>query len=163
MGRDVVALGEELGDQAVLLFAAPLELDDLATRALHLLDRAQNLVLDELKDLIRADGQPGRQLATGQMMKHVHHLEHDASLGTALAFLGCHEQKVTRRHPHRHVLGYAETKIALEVLDGLFAQVFETRDVIRVGRVDFVDAQEAIDLLAIGEVQTVPIDDRSTA
>ena len=85
--RDVVAFGQQLGDEAVRLLATPLELHDGAARALHFLDGAQDFVLDRAKNLVSTHRQASDDLAARQVLQHVHHLEHHAGVGAPLAIL----------------------------------------------------------------------------
>ena len=54
-------------------------------------------------------------------------------------------------------------EVALEVLDRRLAQLAQPAHVVLVAGIELVDAQEAVDLVAVGEVEPVPVDDRAAA
>ncbi len=161
--RDVVAFGEQLGDEAVRLLATPLELHDVAARTLHFLDGAQDLVFDRAEDLITAHREAVDQLAARQVLQHMHDLEHHTRVGAPLSILGGHQEEVTRRNPFRDFLSDVESQMPLEVFHRLFAQRFKPSHVRTALRVELMHAQEAINLVAVRKIQTVPVDDRAAA
>jgi len=163
VGGDRLLLGQELGDQAVGVLTAPLELDDGAADGLDLLDGPQRLLLDEVEDLVVGDGELGQELAAGEVVHDVHDLQDDAGVGAAPPLLRGDEQEIARRHAVCDLVGDLQAEVALEVLDGRLAQLAEPAHVVLVLRLELVDPEEAVDLLAIREVEAVPVDDRSAA
>ena len=77
-----------------------------------------------------------------------------------LPFCEAIEQEVARRDAVGDLVRDVEAQVPLEVLDRLGAQLLQPAHVVLVARVELVDPQEAVDLLAVGEVQAVPVDDR---
>ena len=163
VGRDRLLLGQQLRDQAVGVLAAPLELDHRAADRLDLLDGAQHLLLDQVEDLVVGDGQLGQQLAPRQVMHDVHDLEHDARVGAPPPLLRSDQQQVARRHAVRDLVRDLKAEVPFEVLDRRLAQLAQPTHVVLVGGIHLVDAQEPVDLLAVGEIQPVPVDDRAPA
>ena len=72
VGGDRRLLGEQLGDDAVALLAAPGELDDRVAGGADLLDHLDHLGLDEAEHLVVGDRQLEEQLAAGEVVHDVH-------------------------------------------------------------------------------------------
>ena len=145
------------------MLAAPLELDHRAADRLDLLDGAQDLLLDQVEDLVVGDGQLGQQLAARQVMHDVHDLQDDAGVRAPPPLLRGDQQQVARRHAVRDLVGDLEAEVTLQVLDGRLAQLAQPAHVVLVVGIQLVDPQEAVDLVAVGEVQPMPVDDRAAA
>ena len=73
------------------------------------------------------------------------------------------EQQIPRRHAAGDLVGDLEAEVAFQVLDSRGAQLAQAAHVVGVVGVELVDPQKAIDLVAVGEIQPMPVDHRATA
>ena len=79
-------------------------------------------------------------------------------MGAPLAILRGHQKKVTGRNPFGDFLGNVESEVPLQVVNRLLAQRLKSGHVWPAFRVELMNTQEAINLVAVGKVQTVPVD-----
>ena len=143
------------------MLAAPLELDHRAADRLQLLDGTQHLLLDQVEDLIVGDRELGQQLAACEVMHDVHDLEHDARMRAPPPLLRSDQQQVAGRYAVRHLVRNLKAEVPFEVFDRSLAQLAEPTHVVLVGGIHLIDAQESVDLLAVGEIQPMPVDHRT--
>ena len=128
----------------------------------HSADHPVDLLLDQVEDLLVGDGEHEEQLAPGEVVDDVHHLQDRAGAELAVAAAGGEREQPRHVEPGDR-LRDRKVEVAPQVVDRFGLYLLHALLIGGVVGIELLRADEVDGLVASVEVEPVPVDDRAAA
>lgn len=157
LGGDGAALGQELGDKAVVRLPGRGELMEVKAQGEHAVDHFHDATIEAYEEVFFAMREMEGQFAGFEVVDHQHHFESEASHGGVGILGGGIEKEILDLIGLGHLRGEFEIENVPDVANGVGVDVGESSDILGTCGVILADFEELIDGREAAIVESGPV------